>query len=115
VEDEAPLAFGGQRTLRPAPVDVAAVVGRLDHGSAEEALVVEVDPEALDETLALLTEDGGATVTARADGDAVELRVTRFRRRDPQTARSSRSLWKTTRSASRPSTASFARAAARST
>jgi signal transduction histidine kinase len=71
------LAFGGRRALRPEPVDVAAAVERLGRGRAEERLVVEVDPDAFDETLALLTADGGATVTARADGNTVEMRVTR--------------------------------------
>jgi two-component system, cell cycle sensor histidine kinase and response regulator CckA len=73
------LAFGGRRALRPSPVDVAAVVERLPGGGAEEVpLMIEVDADALDEALALLTEDGNAAVAARRDGDVVELRIDRL-------------------------------------
>ena len=78
------LAFGGRRALHPAPVDVAAALRRVGGervtvAAGDRPLVVDVDPDVLDEALTHLVSpdrDGETAVAARADGDLVELRFT---------------------------------------
>jgi signal transduction histidine kinase len=77
------LAFGGKRALRPVPVDVAEIVkelaGERISVSVDDArLPVEIDPDVLGEALAeLVADDDEVALSASADGDVVELRVSR--------------------------------------
>jgi signal transduction histidine kinase len=76
------LAFGGRRPLQPSRVDVAGAVERLAGprvtvSVAGAPLVVEIDAGALDDALVGLTAGRQAAVSARRDGEVVELRFSR--------------------------------------
>ncbi len=76
------LAFGGRRLLRPSRVDVADAMERLAGPDVTVSvdgapLVVEIDPGALDDALTGLTAGRQAEISARRDGDVVELRLGR--------------------------------------
>lgn len=76
------LDFGGRRLLHPSRVNVADALERLAGPRVAVSVVggplfVEIDLDALDEALRRLAAGDRSAVSARGDGDFVELRVSR--------------------------------------